>query len=420
MATDDKKKKSLGQRLGQAAGEKVAMAKLAYGATEAVAKRLGSQAEQAVGGFVKDVAKGFSEGNIPVGTQPTPAPSPVQSGAATLGTTPNVVDQARAQAQQALKGAQGPVYPDGSNIKTVDADQQMRLAEQYNAPRGPETQTTRFGAFDSAGKAFGGSANQRNQASSGISGGSQTPDSSGTGAQSSVSNNPIAQLAKMRELREPSTGSGVTFVPNSYANERNARLNDPNRKLVEDLDRQVRLGKIAPKNAYRIVQDAIAQQQSNVLGQQKLDQAALQSQQELAYKDRALASTEDIARQKLAGDISTAAADRASEEAIAAGKRVDTALGRQLDIAKFQEDSAMKRERLGFDAAKFMQEQQTEAAKMYQQGNIEGAKNTINKTKAITDLVTARTEGRLGDEDFMRTLNELGGSEMVKRFFPDF
>lgn len=303
-------------------------------------------------------------------------------------------EQAAAQARQAT----APLISNaGSGIapRQNTPDQTARINEQRNAIRGPETQTTRFGAFDASGNQLRGTSNQRNQASAGIAGGSRTPDASGTGASSGTfsvtgGGDPIAQLAKLREIRgEPSSSGGVTFIPNSYARERNARISDPNNILIDDLSRQVRLGNIAPKNAFRIAQDAIAQSQNAALGQEKLAQSDIQAKLDLAQKDRALSTQENIARAKLQGDLSSSELDRLSKERIAAASGSTDAQKLALDQAKFLESSAVDRARLGLDTQKAATAQQSSIAKLFQEGQIAANKG---------DQTFIEFAGKLGEQ----------------------
>lgn len=300
------------------------------------------------------------------------ASTPIASTQPSTGLNP---EQAAIQARQATS----PIvsnFGSGPTPQRNTPEQLARIDAQRNAIRGPETQTTRFGAFDSAGNKLSGTSNQRNQASAGISGGSLTPDASGTGASKGTfsitsGGDPVAQLAKLRELKgEPSGSGGVTFVPNSYARERNARISDPNKILIDDLSRQVRLGNIAPKNAFRIAQDAIAQSQNASLGQEKLAQSDIQSRLELAQKDRALSSQENIARAKLQGDLSSSELDRISKERIAAASGSTDAQKLALEQAKFLESSTIDRARLGLDTQKATATQQGNMAKLFQEGQV--------------------------------------------------
>lgn len=402
MAIDDKKKKSLGRRLGQAAGEKVAMAKLAFGATKNVLGKAANQADAAVGGFVSDVTSGFQEKNLGGTSKQRTQGSGANQGATAGAQTSNPGGvQGSGGGVEKPASTVGNVAPDKSPLQVIPD----RVTQQLGQQRGFDTQLTQLGATTGDGGVLPSRGGTFNVASSG-------------------GVDPVAQLANFQKQfggsGEPSSTSEVTGALNSYARERNARLNDPNRQLAQDLDRQMRLGKIAPKNAYRIMQDAIAQSQSDSLGYAKLGAADDINQRNVSFKDRELAGQQGIAQQKLAGDLTTAAADRASRESIALGKRADEASSLALDQAKFAEDSDIKRQRLGLDAEKFQTEQTMEAAKMYQKGNVEGAKNTVARVGKIIDLVSGRQSGTINEQDFMVTLGELGGSDLIRRFYPDF
>ena len=268
-----------------------------------------------------------------------------------------------------------------------------------------ERQKPTFGAFDAQGNRFGGSANQRNQAGAGNAG-SYTGDASGTGAASGTfstvsGSDPFEQLAKMRSLRDsPSGGSsgGFAIAPNTEARERNARLNDPRRQAISELQRQARLGNISQKNAYRTIENLMGQQTNENINDARLaqDTETAQMANRLGYAK--IDSAEGIAADRLKSDSYQEALNRLTDVELAGVQSQQDQQKLGMDAAKFQETvrSNLTNERI--NQAKLSQQGQLEAAKLLQAGQIAAQKGGQNFAEFAKDVKVKMGEGVITKE----------------------
>lgn len=379
------------------------------------AKKLGNlPGGRSAGKIIKDkvsqVTKGLptvtSSGSFRIPQQPTSTPQPVQSASvASPISEPN------------------PINPSsnvlGENIRQVDPDNIVNAFSQINGERRQDV----FGAFDSSGNKIQFNPNQRNQASPGVVGGSQTSDASGTGALSTTSfNNPVAQLARFREITGNNSGSSrskVNFIPNSYARERNARLNDPTNRLLGNLESAVRRGTISPANAFKIAQGAIGDQQDAQLGRAKLFQQINSDQATQSFRERQLQSQENLAFQKLQQSGLEGSLDRQSREAIANQRASQEAARLGLDIEKLSETQRSNLARESQARDKLGQEGLLGLGKLSQTDKVEAGKLTQARQKLASTILKNISEG--GDErQNIALLNEILGPEVTSKIFPDY
>ena len=334
-------------------------------------------------------------------------------------------EQAAAQARRATRPLEQ--NPGLGGIQQIDPDQVVRTFEQANQPRGPETQTTRFGAFDDQGRAFGPKTNQRNQAGAG-SQGAALGDASGTGAASrggtfSVvqGSDPFRQLAAIRSLREPQTtsGGGIAIAPNSATRERNARLNDPNRRLAKQLDRDVRLGRISARAARGIQQDAIQAAGSQALGREKLvaDQASNRALQQ--FRERQLASQEQRAAAQLGAEAEQSVLDRQQREAAATlSARIDAAKLGETQAKRAQEESQFQRTQQ-FNTQKLDQQSALKVADLMQQAATSGDRTQTARLGQVSGLLEQLNQG--GDpQSIVPLVRQLIGDEQAAQIFPQY
>ena len=271
-------------------------------------------------------------------------------------------------------------------------DRAIRAAEQTRVPlqsqiEGPnyatpaqeaqllgERQKPVFGAFDSQGNKIDFKPNQRNQAAEGFAG-TTTGDSSGTGVNTYSPPDVFGQLAKMRELRtNTEKSSGIAFAPNSYTRERNARLNDPRRQAINDIERQARLGNISVKNAYRTIESLIGQQTQSDIAAQRDATARYGTDVDAELGRQKIFSAEGIAQNKLQSDAYQSALDRINEQQIEGVKADREAAKLGLDTQKAIETRRSNLSREALDQAKLGQQATFETAKLLQAGQIAAAK----------------------------------------------
>lgn len=271
-----------------------------------------------------------------------------------------------------------------------------RIGEQLFGER----QADVFGAFDTQGNRIVSKANQRNQAAFGNIGGAQTSDASGTGAQSNnLPPNPVAQLASLRETFGTQSGptGGVAFAPNSATRERNARLNDPRRQFLGDLQRQVRRGEISARAAGGIAANILGQQADLQLGAEKLGSAERIAANKRALERLQIASQEGIAGAKLAEGTRQAALDRASTEATAQSKAATEAAKLGLGVEKLTETQRANLQSEAQKAQQLEQSRTMKLAEMLQQGQLRGADIEQDRQKLAFNLVKGLSEG--ADQD---------------------
>ena len=401
MATPEDKKR-LGQKIGEQA--KTFMQDVTRpGANLGKATyQVGQDISKGLGQFVQDVKQGYT-GNAPTapGIPAATAPSPIQK-------KPGQRNQAAAGFAGAQTGdfsgtgmGTAPM-PDKSPIRVISDS----VRDQLSSNRGYQTQLTQLGAtavdgtkLPSRGGTF------------------STVDGNGDGTATGGGSGVFAQLAAMNALKEPSTGNQVSVIPNSYANERNARLRDPNNKLMENLDRAVRNGTIAPKNAYRIAQDAITASQNQALGNMKVTEDARQANMSFDQKDRAMTAEQEMNAAKLRSAENIAGLDRQTKQNIALGEAGIDQQKLALDQYKALTGNANAQSRLGFDQAKFAQQFQLDAAKMYQQGDIEGAKQRMALGNLIQKVLAGETQG-MDPKTMEVQLRALGVNNMADVLYP--
>lgn len=292
---------------------------------------------------------------------------------------------------------------------------------QRTADRGPETQTTRLGAFDSAGNELRVRANERNQGGRGTQG-AALGDASGTGVGTSGTGqrNPFQQLAALRSLRQqPTGGGGVAVAPNSRTRERNARLNDPFRRLSNQLDRDVRLGRISARAARGIQQRNVAAAGSQQIGRDKVaaDVAANKALDD--FRRTKLASDTELAERKISSDEQQSRADRQADilgNTLSA--RTDSAKLDETIRKRLQQESQFQRTQ-GLKLGEAQQRSNLKAAELLQQAQIAGDKNEVARLGEAAGLLQQLNEG--GDPTaIVPVIRQLLGDEKAAQIFPQY
>lgn len=310
----------------------------------------------------------------------------------------NIESRALAQTKDPLPSTiQGPPQITDSQIAQVQGERQKDV----------------FGAFDTQGNRIQSKANQRNQASFGAAGGSQTPDASGTGAQStSRPNNPVSELAKFRETFGQPSGptTGVAVARNSYAEERNARLNDPRRNFINDLNRQVRRGQISARAAGGIAANIMGQQADLQLGGQKLAAAERTEKGRTALERAKIGSAEAIAGAKLKEGSLQAGLDRQSAEAVAQSKSATEAAKLGLNVEKFSETQRSNVADEALRSAKMKQQLGVSAAEFSQRERLAMQRDQTDRQGNILKIYSDMGEGKLSPEE---------GRQLLLQFAPD-
>ena len=232
----------------------------------------------------------------------------------------------------------------------------------------------------------------------------------------------MAQLARFREITGNNSGSSrskVNFIPNSYARERNARLNDPTNRLLGNLESAVRRGTISPANAFKIAQGAIGDQQDAQLGRAKLFQQINSDQATQSFRERQLQSQENLAFQKLQQSGLEGSLDRQSREAIANQRASQEAARLGLDIEKLSETQRSNLARESQARDKLGQEGLLGLGKLFQTDKVEAGKLTQARQKLASTILKNISEG--GDErQNIALLNEILGPEVTSKIFPDY
>lgn len=314
-------------------------------------------------------------------------------------------EQAADQARAAISpGLDNEIRTQDSNAAFLD-DAQRKLDQKFG-----ERQKDVFGAFDSQGNRIVSKANQRNQGAFG-SGGSATGDSSGTGiGGTSSAPDPAAQLASLREtFGTPGTGNtgsrgGVAL--NSYARERNARLNDPRRQALAQLNSQVRRGQISARAAGGIAARLMGQQGDLQLGRERI---AAQQRTEAGRQalDRSkIGSAEAIAAAKLKEGSLQSGLDRSSAEAVAQSKSATEAAKLGLGTDKFAETQRANQARENQAAQRLRQDRNLKLADLALEADRGGLASTQKKTQLAGDLVKQLDE-MINPENKAATMNLL-------------
>lgn len=401
------------QNLGKVAGGiSTGVGMMATGASDAL--------ERDVVTPVRDFARGLTGG---------PAPEPTR--------TPLVQPEVQeAGLQDSIRAAtQNPNSPvlGAENLRTIDPDMQFlndaqRRLDQRNAPRGPETQLTRLGAFDSAGNQIG-SANQRNQAAAGTAG-TTTGDMSGTGVNkgrgtmSTVNfGNPVAQLASFRETFGSPGGrtgtGGFAFAPNSRARERNASLNDPGRQLISDLQRQVRTGQISARAAADTMATLIGQERSATTARERIAAEAAQGGAELALKREQLGQQGLTERQKLAAGLQESMLDRLTAQETEQGRMARAAATLGMDAEELAERRRANLTTEDIARQRLNQQEMLGLAGIGQRMQASGATDVRERLGQAQQVLKTFREGLSTPEEAANQLELLIGPEDAARFFPD-
>lgn len=387
------------------------------GLTKKAAKKIGQGLASAADTVFGEPARVFQKAQARANPTATPAPASTPSlGDPSIGPPrPSQANGGLIPGDQAASQARAALSPGLDNeIRTQDTDSAFladaqRKLDQRNGPR----QADVFGAFDVQGNRIQSKANQRNQGAFGASG-TTTGDSSGTGVNTSGAPNPVAQLASLRQTFGTPGGNanftGNAIAQNSYARERNARLNDPRRQYLDRLNSQVRRGQISARAAGGIAANLLGQQGRLQLGQEKLVQDAASQANRTALERSKLGSAESIAAAKLKESSLQAGLDRTSAESIAQSKSATEAAKLGLSVDKFAETRRSNEADEALRSAKQKQQLGVAAAEYSQRERLAIMRDKTARQAQVEKLYSGMGEGKYTPEEFQ---------DLLLQFAPD-
>lgn len=301
--------------------------------------------------------------------------------------------------------ARGPegagVSPDRTPLGVITDSQR----EQLSANRGFNTQLTQLGATAADG--------------------TKLPSAGGTFSSVGSSRTPQEQLASLRRTfgttdGRTNTGStgGFAVAPDSRTRERNARLNDPRRQFISDLNRQVRRGEISARAAGGIAANILGQQADITTARERLAGQQAQSAGELAFKREQLRQTGDIAREKLASEAEEGRLSRATDIATSQAQAASEAAKLGLDREKFAE---LRRKNLAgeaIDVEKLSQAERFKRADLEQAGALAGLRAETTRLGDFQNVFMKQMEG-LPPKEAARYAELSLGQEKARQLFPN-
>lgn len=310
------------------------------------------------------------------------------------------------QRRQGGQGFQGATTGDFSGTG-VQADRSPlgvipdRVSQQLSANRGFNTQLTQLGA--TAGD------------------GTRLPSGGGTFNTVGSSRTPQAQLAALRETfgspgGRSTTGGGVAFAPDSRTRERNARLNDPRRQLISDLNSQVRRGQISARAAGGIAATLLGQQQDATTARERIAAEAARAGEDLAFKRENAASVNQIARDRLTSEAQTAALDREAT-ALGLGTKAEQAAAKLgLDYAELGERQRANLASEDVARDRLRQQEMLGLAGIAQREKAAARSDTTARLGQLGQSLKAQLEGVPTDLQ-AQYLGQLLGPEAARQFF---
>lgn len=301
--------------------------------------------------------------------------------------------------------ARGPegagVSPDRTPLGVITDSQR----EQLSANRGFNTQLTQLGATAADG--------------------TKLPSRDGTFSTVGSSRTPQEQLASLRETfgttdGRTNTGStgGFAVAPDSRTRERNARLNDPRRQFLSDLNRQVRRGEISARAAGGIAANILGQQADITTARERLAGQQAQSAGELAFKREQLSQEADIAGRKLEADVEQSRLGRLADLSVAEIEAASDAAKLGLDREEFAELQRKNLAGEAIDVEKLSQAERFKRADLAQEGALAGLRAETTRLGDFQNIFMKQMEG-LPPKEAARYAELSLGQEKARQLFPN-
>lgn len=393
----------LGSGLAKAGGAVADTVKGVGAGISTAATLAGKELEESVGTPLGEFARGFT-GSTPSPTTTSPNQRN-QAAAGTAGTTTGDASGTGVNARQVNPNS--PVLG-GENVRTIDPtvsliEDRTRALGQRNADRGFETQTTQFGATAADG--------------------SPIPRGRGTFSAVGSSRTPQAQLAELRKTFDSPGGrtgtGGFAVAPDSRTRDRNARIQDPRRQFISDLQRQVRRGAISARAAGGIAANLLGQQQDATTARERIAAEQAKSREELGFRREQLASEADIAGRKIESEAAQSALDRAVDISTAEQRAAQQAARLGLDVEELGERqrSNLSTEQIARD--RLRQQELLGVAGLEQKERLAGLKSRTSLLGEVGQILSKVGLGEIATDQAAGTLTQMFGPDVARQLLAE-